>query len=126
MSDGFLLRGGLAVVDSGTDAEWTWYKLSNGVAICYGTLAFGVAITNPWGSVYSSADKPGSYNYPEGLFVSTPVSVMSLDYSGLNCWLVTSTRATKDHTQGVQFVRPTSEAMTYGQLFNLSIGRWKA
>lgn len=125
MSESFLCRGGLAVVDSGKSGNWTWYKLSNGVAVCFGKFDFDVTLSETWGSCYSSAEKPGAFVYPVDLFIETPVSLMSLNYSDYNCWIATISAATKDHTQGVQFVRPTPVAESQGQIFNLSVGRWK-
>lgn len=101
------------VVEHGTDGIWTYRKWASGIAECWGKYNWtSVNITNTWGSMYTGTPSPATIDFPTGLFVDAPICRYCPDSNGANYWLATNFSstgvATKDHTQAIQPVRPTS------------------
>lgn len=100
------------IVAAGATTQWTWYKFSNGYAVCYRrAYSEGKNANSAWGSVFTTGvDSIGSVAYPF-TFKDAPVELISIvggpgKYSG---WLITSsTSNTTTKTATYEFARATS------------------
>ena len=115
------------IVESGSNANGTYIKYSDGTMICARTITGTVAITETWGSGCTSGANStielGNWATP---FISTPIiSVTPIRTGGGNYWLgaITNPNATAGgYCTLLRFNAGTS--VNYG-LNVIGIGRWK-
>lgn len=116
------------IVESGSNANGSWTKWSDGTMICRQKIETGtVNINISWGNVYVYSQNGVDYNFPQE-FIEEPI----LSVSPGNChtaygyWLgdYGNRVVTKSYWRGWCLMRPTScEVST--SLHVIAIGRWK-
>ena len=113
------------IVEQGTDGIWTYEKWNNGKVVCWGTYAATGISATAWGNQYSA--NIGAVNFPTGLFTTTPTVCLATPvagYAGAICYNGTD-GLTQNHTQGIQFVRPTTVSNASFTVGFYAIGKWK-
>ncbi len=112
------------VTEKGTSGSWTYEKLSNGYAECWGQVSVSsLAVNTALGNWYRSAVQDGT-NLPF-TFSSTPVFTVDFSTSGGTGALVWLTGAgSTTATPTLYLIRPTSATSVSGTL-NIHVrGKW--
>ena len=124
--DGVKIGGDMVanfIVESGTSGMWTYEKWSDGTVKCWGEKGYTKDITTAWGSMFES--DAISEPYIEGLFISTPMSFLSI--MGFSQAVMYSTWGFGDKDTSPQWyaMRPASSTNVSFYMSYYAIGRWK-
>ena len=117
-------------VEVGTSGIWTYRKWHSGIAECWGEGTFNISGWNKWGVLYESSTTYQA-TYPSGLFVSTPVTTVSVSRIAWEptrigtCGLEVFDSATKTTTPNYYALRPSEGAAGTIYLAIVARGRWK-
>ena len=109
------------IVESGSNANGSYIKWSDGTMICRKYINFGQkAISNEWGSFYES-EKMTIGNYPEPFIEIPQIFIMPL-----NTFFIEKDASSTSKTSWGDFyaVRPVSQAI-YIPVDCFAIGKWK-
>lgn len=118
------------IEESGSNANGSYIKFSDGTMICKGKKKFiDVAITAVWGNFYTSGDNILVFDDFAQDFSEIPivtVAPVSYDGSGGNFFVITnlSKSVSKKNAGGFQVGRGTSGTHTV-ILSYIAIGKWK-
>lgn len=113
------LYNGVALVESGSNANGSYIKLVDGTMICYHTKSISVDCTSQWGQLYEGGAAVG--NLP-ATFVSAPVVMVT---NTTPDGYFEGVRDTTTSTWGtLRMAIPTSATRTFIVNF-FAIGRWK-
>ena len=127
--DTLTIRGGKIVdfpIEEGTDGIWSYRKWHSGIAECWGLYPVaGADIRTPWGSLYETAINY-QQNFPQGLFIDTPVAhYFAQTSNGGGCLaLETVGETTKDQTCSLFPIRATPQTVDLTIAIR-AIGRYK-
>ena len=118
----FVIEEGTAAM--GSNGTWHWQKWKNGKAECWGVRNFGnMAITEAWGSDYSSADFEQAL--PD-IFAAAPyVMNIELYSAGGFAWIAKKGAPTADSSGVFIVVRPASYTLSQAYICFHAIGAWK-
>lgn len=117
------------VVESGTSGIWTYRKWSDGTAECWGEVSKTTTFS-AWASpIYFGTTYTGRLAYPEGLFISAPISQAILKGCDCDAWLAKdSSGSAGDKTQTGSYylvkVATASGSVPYTVGF-YAIGKWR-
>lgn len=119
------------IVESGSNANGSYIKWSNGTMICTGKKTFqSVAVTQTWGNINTCGDTNNlAFNNFAKEFAEIPiVNVSAIPYPNTsgNFWLCTSLNklVTKNNPGAYQICRGTPGTMNF-VLSYVAIGPWK-
>ena len=118
------------VVEQGTSGIWEYRKWYSGIAECWGEGTFNISGWNKWGVLYESSNTYQA-TYPSGLFVSTPVTTVSVSRIAWEptrigtCGLEVFDSASKTTTPTYYALRPSEGAAGTIYLSITARGRWK-
>ncbi len=109
------------IIESGSNANGTYIKWSNGTMICYKHMDYGKkAITKEWGSFYES-DRLTIGNYPQAFIEIPRIFIMDLNYSFVE---KESSGITKTAWGDFYSTRPVSSTQEV-IIDCFAIGKWK-
>ena len=127
--DDVTIRGGAITdfpIEEGTDGIWSYRKWHSGIAECWGLYPItGAEVKTAWGNVYETAINYQT-NFPEGLFIASPVTnYFAQTSTGGGCLaLETVGETTKDQTCSLFPIRATPQTVDLTIAIR-AIGRWK-
>ena len=113
-----------SVVESGSNANGSWIKFSDGTMICTKKVTGQAKITSTWGNLYDTGDNPldlGDWAIP---FIDVPI--VSISFYGANGQWVEGfqTATTKEKVGKISIASATSK--TANAFYNvIGIGKWK-
>ena len=113
-----------SVVESGSNANGSWIKFSDGTMICTKKVTGQVNIAATWGNLYDTGDNPldlGDWAIP---FIDVPI--VSISFYGANGQWVKGfqTSTTKEKIGKISIASATSK--TANAYYNvIGIGKWK-
>lgn len=113
-----------SVVESGSNANGSWIKFSDGTMICTKKVTGQAKITSTWGNLYDTGDNPldlGNWAIP---FIDVPI--VSISFYGANGQWVEGfqTSTTKEKVGKISIASATSK--TANAFYNvIGIGKWK-
>lgn len=115
------------VAGHGTSGIWTYIKLSDGVAECWGKTNKTISCTQLWGNaMYIDSGGRTYADYPSGMFIDVPVCMYSAEAQGSSVIPVSSgDLGTATRTPQLQFCRGTSKASMAVTVFWHAMGKWK-
>ena len=118
------------IVEQGTSGIWTYRKWNSGIAECWGEVQKTTTFTVWTAPIYYGATYTGRYAYPDGLFISAPISQAILKSCGCDAWLSkdSSSGSAGDKTQTGSYyplrVGSASGNVPYTVAF-YAIGKWR-
>ena len=114
--------------ESGSNANGSYMKFSDGTLICTNTVSFSNINTDyTWGGLYTNVNYPVVIpNYPVS-FIDVPNITFSLRKCSGSLLLLSdpSYASTKISPGRVQICRPTTATGLSGEISFIAIGRWK-
>lgn len=115
------------IVDSGSNANGSYIKYSDGTMMCYKEVTGTVDISTAWGSLYASSDVSLG-TWPENFYAKPVVNAYGQAPSGTQYMLCTN--ATSDSTSTtnagkVTLIRPNSRTGVAYTIYVTAIGKWK-
>lgn len=114
------------IVEQGTDGIWTYRKWNSGIAECWGVMSVTVTSWTQWGGTYYSNPYNNYANYPNGLFVASPILTATPKGSSMDAWLISNTAGDASRTDAYYFGRGASVSGSNVKLIYFhAIGRWK-
>ncbi len=117
-----------SVVVSGTGANGSYIKYSDGTMICYNTQTFtNVSCTSAWGSIYTNNEDVRDFDDFPQAFISTPIVMITHAGSGNDFWIISNGGSDPTTTKplGWQIGRGTMGSGMSLKLSYIAIGKWK-
>ena len=118
-----LYLAGAKIVESGSNTNGSYIKFADGTMICYGSKTVTHAISNAWGSIYSSGDFDPSITFPQEF---TDIKSCNVNYVMVSssAWLG-DVKYTTSKITNIQLFRGASSSSTSCTIDYQAIGTWK-
>lgn len=118
-----------SIIISGSNANGSYIKFSDGTMICYNTQTFNaIDCSYSWGSIYTNNnDKRNFNNFPE-TFISAPTVTFKMETGSADAWLFSASTeggATTTFPGGWQIARATTSSSINVTLSYIAIGKWE-
>ena len=111
-----------SIVESGSNANGSWIKYSDGTMICWKEYTFtGINFTTAWGSVYETAYQ--EFGATPQTFIATPI-VFANNGNGAMAGIEGINNTSTNSFGRTQLYRPVTGTAT-GTINLLAIGKWK-
>ena len=114
--------GNIATI--GTSGSWTYVKYANGIAECWCTTTQTRTLVG-WGNIYYASGTDPSYNFPQNLFISTPVINYNVNNENHGIFLLLYGSASKSRTHQVSVGSGVAGNNLSANVYIHAIGKWK-
>ena len=120
---GKLQLDGAKIIESGSNSNGSYIKFSDGTMICYGKKSVTHAVSNAWGSIYSSGDFDPDIIFPQEF---TTIKSCNVNYVMISssAW-IGDIKYTETKVNNIQLFRGTTSSSVSCTVDYQALGTWK-